>query len=158
MEKRIKWLLDMWQERRNNLLIDLESSPNSQILRANARLYELDKCIMDVKEYFDLVLNTPPEPHKDEHGWVSVKDMLPRWISVEEKLPEEEGQYIVTTKFGIKISSFSNNLYKLDKYDFADYKGKQRKGFYNYDSEYGYFEQDILAWMPTPEPYREDEE
>lgn len=79
------------------------------------------------------------------------------WISVKDRLPEEEGQYIVTTKFGIKISSFSNNLYKIDKYDFEDYKGKQRKGFYNYDSEYGYFEQDVLAWMPTPEPYKEGE-
>lgn len=77
------------------------------------------------------------------------------WTSVNDRLPEENGEYLVATKFCIKISSFSNDLYKLDKYDFEDYKGKQQKGFYNYDSEYGYFEQDVLAWMPMPEPYCE---
>lgn len=140
--RRVKWLLDMWQERRNNLLIDLESSPNSQILRANARLYELDKCMMDVKEYFDLILNTPPEPRKDEHGWVNVKDMLPRWISVEEKLPTNHLESV------IGWDAF------LERCCFVRYcNGEWILRSNNEDIILN-----IVAWMPTPEPYREDVE
>ena len=140
--RRVKWLLDMWQERRNNLLIDLESLPHSQTLRANARLYELDKCMMDVKEYFDLVPNTPPEPRKDEHGWVSVKDILPRWISVEEKLPTNHLESV------IGWDAF------LERCCFVRYcNGEWILRSNNEDIILN-----IVAWMPTPEPYREDVE
>ena len=83
-----------------------------------------------------------------------------RWIPCSERLPEDGQRCIVTTKGRLsysycEIASYSNNLYKVDEFDFYD--KKNTSGFYNYDSEYGYYENtDVIAWMPLPEPWRGD--
>lgn len=73
------------------------------------------------------------------------------WIPVSERLPEEYGKYLVTMKSGLVKE--------------ATYKPKRiyvnfREGwsacyadglFYHDDSE-------IVAWMPLPEPYKEDKD
>ena len=80
-----------------------------------------------------------------------------RWIPCSERLPEDGQRCIVTTKGRLsysycEIASYSNNLYNVDEFDFYD--KKNTSGFYNYDSEYGYYENtDVIAWMPLPEPY-----
>ena len=101
------------------------------------------------------------------------------WISVNKKLPEDtcNGEiYLVTYKFkrkngstGYDVSTafFTNNLHELDKYDFPD-ESHNRPGWYDYDSEAGFYEIDtdpsktcgrkVIAWMPLPEPYHEEEE
>lgn len=86
-------------------------------------------------------------------------EVEPKWIPVEEKLPEKDGEYLcqreIYGNYAMEVLSFSNNLYKVDKYDFFDCKDK--KGFYGYDSECGYLEYSkIEAWMPLPEPYRKE--
>lgn len=86
-----------------------------------------------------------------------------RWIPVTERLPEKEGysEYLCQTKYGsLMICGFTKDAYKLEKYDFEEYKGKKKKLFYKYDSEYecGYYEVGVVAWMPLPEPYEEVEE
>lgn len=81
------------------------------------------------------------------------------WVPCSERLPNEEGLYMVTLK---TVS---------DDYRFIDllYYGKplmpncKVKGacWYRSDSEWGdvvYDYTDILAWMPLPKPYREDSE
>ena len=79
------------------------------------------------------------------------------WTSVKDKLPDKDCKCWVTNDRGSVFScDFTTNLYEIDEYDFID---KKRPGFYEYDSEYGYFEWDgIIAWMPyyEPEPYKED--
>ena len=75
------------------------------------------------------------------------------WISVKEKLPDKNGNYLCYIKsfYGniMSIYSFALNLKKVDEYDFY---GKKRCGWYNYDSEYGYYEVgDVAYWMPLPE-------
>lgn len=75
---------------------------------------------------------------------------MTEWISVEDRLPDEDGKYLCcrSNKY-IGIYSFTQNLRKVDKYDFA---GKNRKGWYDYDSEWGYCEiHSITHWMPLPE-------
>lgn len=42
------------------------------------------------------------------------------------------------------ILDWSNDLYKVDSFDFADKKGKS--GFYIYDSEYGHIEWNCDFW------------
>lgn len=62
----------------------------------------------------------------------------PMWIPVEEKLPEEQGLYLVTIKSGDKYyidTDLYNTLYK--------------KGFRT---------PNVTAWMPLPEGYKESEE
>lgn len=72
------------------------------------------------------------------------------WIPTKERVPDKNGEYLTLSKKGnYYISSWTSNLYKLDKYDFPDKKGKS--GFYRYDSEYGYYEDtDVEYWMPLP--------
>lgn len=82
------------------------------------------------------------------------------WIPVSENLPED-GTYLVTRKIWgksvINIVSYARNLYIVDKFDFADKKGKD--GWYGYDYESGYYEvtESIIAWQELPEPYKEGE-
>lgn len=87
-----------------------------------------------------------------------------QWIPTKEKLPMENGQYLVTFagfcgqdyRF-IDCADFAIDLYKADSYDFKDKKGEA--GFYQLDSETGFFlRDDVVAWMELPEAYKEGEE
>ena len=79
------------------------------------------------------------------------------WIPCSERLPDnDKKQYIVQkTNGSIDILGFTKDAYKLDRYDFAEYKGKKKQLFYDYDSEYGYTEWECEAWQPLPEPFKE---
>ena len=81
------------------------------------------------------------------------------WIPCSERLPDnDKKQYIVQKTNGfIDILGFTKDAYKLSRYDFAEYKGKKKQMFYDYDSEYGYSELECEAWQPLPEPFKERE-
>ena len=81
------------------------------------------------------------------------------WIACSKMLPEDDKkQYIVQKTNGfIDILGFTKDAYKLSRYDFAEYKGKKKQLFYDYDSEYGYAEWECVVWQPLPEPYKERE-
>jgi hypothetical protein len=76
------------------------------------------------------------------------------WISVNDRLPDESGEYFVfkKTMFGCwcDVLGFAKDGRKVDKYDFGD----QRKNvWYYYDSEYGYgVSNNVTHWMPLPQP------
>lgn len=76
-----------------------------------------------------------------------------RWIPVSERLPEENGRYVVYINAKvhlIQIIPFAKNLHEIS----LDFTSK-KAGWYDYDSEYGFFERTgIEAWMPLPEPYK----
>ena len=78
------------------------------------------------------------------------------WIPVSERLPEDDGKYLVTNRSNfIEILKFAKDLHKVDKDDFPESKS----GWYTYDSEYGYYEDDeVLAWIELSEPYRAESE
>ena len=80
----------------------------------------------------------------------------PRWIPVEERLPEKSGQYLTyeTWGYGCAIdTSYWTNSYR-DKNEVEMYG---RALWYRYDSEYGDYEVNrITHWMPLPEPPKEE--
>ena len=78
------------------------------------------------------------------------------WISCNERLPEDDKKkYMVQTTNGfIDILGFTKDAYKLDRYDFAEYRGKKKQLFYDYDTEYGYIECECEVWKPLPQPYQ----
>ena len=61
----------------------------------------------------------------------------PHWIPCSERLPKEDGSYLVSGKWG---------------------SGKKSVGDCEFSVEDGYFQTawnfDVLAWMPLPEPYK----
>ena len=76
------------------------------------------------------------------------------WISVTERLPEEDKDYLVITNaFGrcssVKIRSFAKDGETIDEYDLA---GKKYV-WYFWSNEYGYVSTNsVTHWMPLPEP------
>ena len=63
------------------------------------------------------------------------------WIPVSERLPEKQDCYLVTTKWK---GSHSGNVYI--ETNMAVYREKPKE----WDCV------DVIAWMPLPEPYKED--
>ena len=66
-----------------------------------------------------------------------------RWIPVSERLPEESGDYLVTTKWK---GSYSGDVYI--ETNMAVYRKKSKE----WDCV------DVIAWMPLPQPYAESED
>lgn len=66
-----------------------------------------------------------------------------RWIPCSERLPEESGDYLVTTKWK---GSYSGDVYI--ETNMAVYRKKSKE----WDCV------DVIAWAPIPQPYAESEE
>ena len=95
----------------------------------------------------------------DELRKLPSEQLKQQWIPCNERLPEEKGYYLTAYSYmsghiGYNVSRFAKDLYKVDEYDFAEWKGVS--GFFTIDDEYGYVKVDALAWMPI-EPWRGEE-
>lgn len=77
-----------------------------------------------------------------------------KWISVKDKLPEEDGDYLVAINYfgnhqSINVRSFAKAGETVNEYDLVG----EKNVWYRYDSEYGYISTDsVTHWMPLPEP------
>ena len=122
---------------------------------------------MDVKEKLVEILKQAPFEGKvlDEWWWEEkikrIADYLiangvtvQEWISVKDRLPEEDGPYLVTTNsFGdrqsVKFRWFAKDGENVDAYDLAG----QKDVWYLYDVECGYVSiKTVTHWMPLPNP------
>lgn len=85
---------------------------------------------------------------------------MSKWIK--DRNPDKDGQYLcIIGVRGVYYSqvllSWTNDLYKIDTYAFArktgKYKNKKdRSGWYDYDSEWGYYSGwEVFAWCELPE-------
>lgn len=79
------------------------------------------------------------------------------WNMCKNGLPLKSGKYLVIRlifkHLSVDTMYFASDLSNLDQYSF---KYKKRPGFYDFDSEYGYYEVDkVIAWGETPEIPRE---
>ena len=81
---------------------------------------------------------------KDASGHIFVRQKAGEWIPVSERLPEENGKYIVSLEDSVyPWANFFNG-----KWFMLSFNGIAR--------EFGEYE--VIAWMLMPEPYREDGE
>lgn len=71
------------------------------------------------------------------------------WNDSKYSVPEVEGQYLCCKMYSDKpyfcVLSWSNDLRSVDDYDFNEYRGVG--GFYDYDSEWGYFLSGCNYWQ-----------
>ena len=82
-------------------------------------------------------------------------DQLDEWIDVNDRLPSDREQVLVSDGNHIWLMRYAEDLYRVDKYDFAEYKNQN--GFYDYDSEFGYYKFDgVVAWKPI-KPFKSKE-
>lgn len=96
--------------------------------------YSLENVIAWKNEYFDMI-------QQDEDDG---------WIPVDERLPEEDGTYLVTFKNGIKVCMVGYG--SCERTVLGHPIGH---GWYSLEETQYYVEDSIIAWMPLPEPYKE---
>lgn len=97
------------------------------------------------------------------HMAISALREQPRWISVEERLPEAGGNYLcycpVLQICGKDIPNYEVYRFTLDAEEIYDLKMTGHKGaaWCWYDSEYGWCSTgSVTHWMPLPEPPEEE--
>lgn len=84
------------------------------------------------------VMECPWLEVQDKHGNKARYYREPQWIPCSERLPEKEGRYLVT-----------NNRIGAWIVDFDFYDSFNKKWYYN---------QNVVAWLPTIAPYEERKE
>ena len=92
--------------------------------------------------------------HGYEKGFEAGK---PKWIPVSERLPENDGDYLIRKQLGkyhwYDVLGFAKDGRKVNEYDF---ESEWENVWYSYDSEWGYVTSDnVTHWMPLPEPPKE---
>ncbi len=76
------------------------------------------------------------------------------WTKCTDKLPDAKGEYLVVKSImgmfnKIDVCAFTQNLNGIDEFDFPT---ENRPGWYEYDSETGYFEwTGITHWAKLPQ-------
>lgn len=74
-----------------------------------------------------------------------------RWIPVNEKLPEESGEYLTTLYHeGVDGYYCSSVLFLTES---PNYKGM--KNFWLTWDRLDTVDMEVIAWMPLPQPYKE---
>lgn len=72
------------------------------------------------------------------------------WISVKDRLPEKDGQYLVClNQTHLMVVSFAKKLEEVDREVFA---GRDEPGWFEWDTEWcGFYEVTMVThWMPIP--------
>ena len=97
---------------------------------------------------------------KDASGHIFVRQKVEEWIPVSERLPEEH-EWIGTKSFGTTISDTILITFDVDGTRFVKPLSLQNGKLSRADTQtmdVFYRGWKMIAWMPLPEPYRENNE
>ena len=130
----------------SNITSSIETEKEKMILKAvqsvgiDVDKEQLEKALFNAKSFYI-------DGYKD-----AKKQYEPRWIPVSERLPEEEGKYLTTDSLGnigiTKFFSLESEEMPLDFYLWNATKNCVNR----------YEKDDVIAWMPLAEPYKESEQ
>ena len=92
-----------------------------------------------------------------KNGYEKGKQDAMKWIPVTERLPDEDGKYLVFEQSSGRtctaVLRFAKDARKVDEYDF---KGCWKNAWYEYDSEWGHYTvNSVTHWMPLPQQPKE---
>lgn len=73
----------------------------------------------------------------------------PKWILCSERMPEENGQYLITVKYKHVNDGYEDVYAEHGEW----YDGRWDMFCFGHCGEV----EDIIAWLPLPEPYRREE-
>lgn len=135
-------------------MICREVQYNMQEQIEGAAISAVQSCGINVKKE-ELIKALNYDRQQYEKGYADAKAEQ-QWISVEERLPEENGRYLVTRGLNA-CGSLWNRIYIANYSDLMGIKSERiwwqgnvgKPDFERLD--------DVLAWLPLPAPYREDE-
>ena len=99
------------------------------------------------------VTNSDRKYCKPYHECDALKELTQKWIPCSERLPEENGRYLVTRGLNT-CGSVWNRVYISN---YSDLMGlKKEKIWWSGNVGKSDFEKhdDVLAWIPLPEPYK----
>ena len=98
--------------------------------------------------------------HNDAEEMEGIRDRLIKrlieknkdyeWIPVSERLPEEDGQYLITVKYKHVNDSYDDVYAEHGEW----YDGRWDMFYFAHCGEV----EDIIAWQPLPEPYKAESE
>lgn len=103
----------------------------------------------------DAILGQPPEAHYPDWYAEQIKSLPsaqpePQWIPCSERLPEENGQYLITVKYKHVNDSYEDVYAEHGEW----YDGRWDIFCFGHCGEV----EDIIAWVPLPAPYRPEGE
>ena len=100
-----------------------------------------------IRRGVEKALNTPIVGGKTVTEWAAIGMKAPQWISVEDRLPGRDGEYVV---YG-QTEAMRELLPDAEPIWICNYY--KQYGFYHLElrREYGF----ITHWMPLPEPPKE---
>lgn len=79
------------------------------------------------------------------------------WVSVEERLPEKNGRYLIHETVFNKWKGYMSVCSFSPCYEGVEEHLNGKCLWYSYDSEYGDYEKmGVTHWMPLPEPPKEE--
>ena len=88
---------------------------------------------------------------EDAHAAIMDAPTVGGWISVNERLPEKPGRYLVCTSTITKVAWFLLSLKANPQFEYEMQGEPDRPGFFDGDSEGDWVQDDMTHWMVLPE-------
>ena len=139
---------------------EFKNALNLAVVALEQQEKAFDEWCTDCKEY-DHNRHCCPRFSKVIRGALD-KVKRQRWIPVTERLPKKAGRYFVTARWnenmGYLVDALDYGFKVNEDWEGTDYIFPNGGAFgEDWNGEMDNLEKDILAWMPLPTPYREDE-
>lgn len=94
-----------------------------------------------------VMMNSPMEPGRSE------------WIPCKDRLPEEGVDVLISYRYKEGEGDTSHMYIDISSYGTVSFGGHKLEGIKEWGQPFAYFNSnyEVVAWMPLPEPYKEEE-